>query len=92
MYRYFELRRQKMQLRDIHHYDTYVPILSELETRHTWKQAVEAVVDVARAAGQRVLRRAGDGAQRPLVRSLSEPGQAERRVQLAARTTASPTS
>jgi oligoendopeptidase F len=40
---YFELRRRKMRLRDIHHYDTYVPILSELETRHTWKQAVDVV-------------------------------------------------
>jgi len=44
VHRYFELRRRKMRLRDIHHYDTYVPILSELDTRHTWKQAVDAVV------------------------------------------------
>jgi oligoendopeptidase F len=44
LYRYFELRRRKMRLRDIHHYDTYVPILSDLETRHTWDQAVKAVV------------------------------------------------
>jgi hypothetical protein len=33
-----------MRLRDIHHYDTYVPILSELDTRHTWKQAVDVVL------------------------------------------------
>ncbi len=45
LYRYFDLRRRKMRLRDIHHYDTYVPILSELDTRHTWKQAVNVVVD-----------------------------------------------
>lgn len=44
VYRYFELRRKKMRLRDIHHYDTYVPILSELDTRHTWKQAVDVVL------------------------------------------------
>ena len=44
VYKYFDLRRRKMRLRDIHHYDTYVPILSELDTRHTWKQAVDAVV------------------------------------------------
>jgi oligoendopeptidase F len=43
-YKYFDLRRRKMRLRDIHHYDTYVPILSELDTRHTWKQAVDVVV------------------------------------------------
>ena len=33
LYRYYDLRRRKMKLPDIHHYDTYVPILSELETR-----------------------------------------------------------
>ena len=59
LYRYYDLRRRKMKLKDIHHYDTYVPILSELKTRHTWNQAVEAGDRGARAAGQRVLRRAG---------------------------------
>jgi oligoendopeptidase F len=44
VYRYFDLRRRKMRLCDIHHYDTYVPILSELDSRHTWKQAVDVVV------------------------------------------------
>ena len=44
MYRYFELRRRKMKLRDLHHYDTYVPILSELKKKHTWKQAVAVVL------------------------------------------------
>jgi len=45
VYRYFDLRRRKMQLRDIHHYDTYVPILSELSVRRTWNQAVDMVID-----------------------------------------------
>jgi len=44
VYRYYDVRRRKMRLRDIHHYDTYVPILSELSTRRTWKQAVSLVV------------------------------------------------
>ena len=34
LYRYFDLRRRKMKLPDIHHYDTYVPILSEIESAH----------------------------------------------------------
>ena len=34
-----------MGLKDIHHYDTYVPILSDLEKRHTWDQAVSVVID-----------------------------------------------
>jgi oligoendopeptidase F len=45
LYRYYDLRRRKMTLKDIHHYDTYVPILSELEKRHTWDQAVTVVCD-----------------------------------------------
>ncbi len=44
LYRYYELRRRKMQLAKIHHYDTYVPILSEGELRRTWSQAVKLVV------------------------------------------------
>ena len=45
-----------MKLKDIHHYDTYVPILSDLDKRHTWDQAVKVVDRCARAAGRRVLR------------------------------------
>ena len=45
LYRYYDVRRRKMKLKEIHHYDTYVPILSELETRHSWQQAVKLVVE-----------------------------------------------
>jgi len=45
LHRYYDLRRRKMRLPDIHHYDTYVPILSKVETRHTWNQAVKVVVE-----------------------------------------------
>lgn len=48
---YYELRRRKMKLKDIHHYDTYVPILSELESRHTWDEAVKAVVSALAPLG-----------------------------------------
>jgi len=44
LHRYYDVRRRKMKLRDIHHYDTYVPILSELEKKHTWKQACDTIV------------------------------------------------
>ena len=43
VHRFYDVRRRKMKLKDIHHYDTYVPILSNLEKRHTWKQAVELI-------------------------------------------------
>ncbi|WP_050769327.1 oligoendopeptidase F [Blastopirellula marina] len=45
LHRYYELRRRKMKLRDIHHYDTYVPILSEIKSRHTWDEGVESIMD-----------------------------------------------
>lgn len=51
VHRYYELRRRKMKLRDIHHYDTYVPILSKIEKRHTWGQAVKVVVDSLQPLG-----------------------------------------
>jgi len=56
VYRYFALRRKKMRLRDIHHYDTYVPILIELDTRHTWNQAVDVVVGALEALGDEYCR------------------------------------
>lgn len=45
VYKYLDVRRRKMKLKQIHHYDTYVPILSELNVTHTWDQAVKKVVE-----------------------------------------------
>jgi len=53
LYHYYDVRRRKMGLRDIHFYDTYVPILSELQTRHTWNQAVDLVVAALEPLGGR---------------------------------------
>lgn len=44
VHKYLDLRKRKMKLKEIHQYDTYVPILSELDKRTTWDQAVKAVV------------------------------------------------
>jgi oligoendopeptidase F len=51
VHRYYDVRRRKMRLKDIHHYDTYVPILSELETRRSWDQAVKLVIDSLQPLG-----------------------------------------
>ena len=51
LYRYYDLRRRKMQMREIHHYDTYVPILSNLKTRHAWNQAVKLVISAVEPLG-----------------------------------------
>src|SRR5881409_407082 len=44
LFRYFDLRRRALGLRELHHYDTYVPLVPEIETRFTFDQAVEMVL------------------------------------------------
>ncbi len=45
VHRYFDMRRQRMGLTNIHHYDTYVPILSDMEQDRSWDDAVECVIE-----------------------------------------------
>ncbi|HEX4124508.1 MAG TPA: M3 family oligoendopeptidase, partial [Tepidisphaeraceae bacterium] len=52
VYRYYDLRKRAMKLRDIHHYDTYVPILADLEKKHTWEQASKVVVESLAPLGE----------------------------------------
>ena len=40
-----------MKLKEIHHYDTYVPILAELRSRHTWDEAVQLVLTALKPLG-----------------------------------------
>jgi oligoendopeptidase F len=44
LFRYFELRRRALGLRELHHYDTYVPLVPEIEKRISFDQAVEMVM------------------------------------------------
>src|SRR5437867_11795283 len=44
LFRYFDLRRRALGLRELHHYDTYVPLVPEIETSFTFDQAVEMVL------------------------------------------------
>jgi oligoendopeptidase F len=45
VHRYYDLRRRILGLDEIHHYDCYVPLVPELEQRHTWAQAVDLVIE-----------------------------------------------
>ncbi len=45
VHHYLDVRRRKMGLDDLHHYDTYVPILSDVQKHHTWDQAVDVVLE-----------------------------------------------
>jgi oligoendopeptidase F len=44
LFRYFELRRRVLGLGELHHYDTYVPLVPEIENRFTFDEAVEMVL------------------------------------------------
>ncbi|MCA9129589.1 MAG: oligoendopeptidase F [Planctomycetales bacterium] len=44
VHRYLEMRRRKMGLDDLHHYDTYVPILADLDQERSWDEAVDTVI------------------------------------------------
>ena len=50
-HKYLALRRKVLQIPDVHMYDTYVPIVSGVETRHTWEQGVHAVCEALAPLG-----------------------------------------
>ncbi len=52
LFRYFDLRRHALGLRELHHYDTYVPLVPEIETRISFDQAVETVLAALRPLGK----------------------------------------
>jgi len=43
LHRYYELRRRKMGLDDIRMYDTYIPILSDVQTNHPWDEGAALI-------------------------------------------------
>ena len=44
LFRYFELRRRVLKLEEIHHYDTYVTMVENVNTNVSWDEAVERVM------------------------------------------------
>lgn len=51
VHEYFEMRRRKMGLDQIHHYDTYVPILADQQSNHTWDEAVAVIMESLKPLG-----------------------------------------
>src|SRR6266849_2967190 len=45
LFRYFDLRRRVLGLSELHHYDTYVPLVPEIETRFAFDEAIETVLN-----------------------------------------------
>jgi oligoendopeptidase F len=49
---YLDLRKNYMKLDQLHHYDTYVPLLSDLEQDRSWDEAVELVMQSLQPLGE----------------------------------------
>src|SRR5207248_370762 len=51
LHEYFELRRRVLNLSEIHQYDTYVPLVSEVQTNITFDEAIAMVLTALRPLG-----------------------------------------
>jgi len=61
VHRYYDLRKRVLGLDEIHHYDCYVPLVPELEQRHTWDQAVKVIIESLAPLGSDYCRRLEGG-------------------------------
>ena len=61
VHRYYDLRRRILGLEEIHHYDCYVPLVPELEQRHSWNEAVDVVIESLEPLGHEYCDRLGRG-------------------------------
>ncbi len=51
VHKYYQVRRRAMKLPDIHFYDVYVPILSDMQKQTKWDEGVELVIEALRPLG-----------------------------------------
>src|SRR5213082_114314 len=51
LFRYFDLRQRALGLRELHLYDTYVPLVAEIETQFTFDRAAETVLSALAPLG-----------------------------------------
>ena len=51
LHRYYALRKRVLGLDEIHHYDTYVPLVPDLDKRHTWDEAVSLIIEALQPLG-----------------------------------------
>jgi oligoendopeptidase F len=61
LFRYFELRRRALHLDELHHYDTFVPLVPQIQTRFTFDEAVEMVLDALAPLGREYLEVLAEG-------------------------------
>ena len=61
LHRYYELRRRAMKLKDIRHYDTYAPILTDVKARYPWEKGVKTIADALAPLGSEYVDKLHDG-------------------------------
>src|SRR5215813_6493265 len=61
LFRYFDFRRRVLGLGELHHYDTYVPLVPEIQTIFTFDEAVEMVLDALAPLGKEYVQVLAEG-------------------------------
>ena len=61
LFRYYALRRRVLGLAEIHQYDTYVPIVPNIETRISFDEAIDKVIASLAPLGDEYVRTLADG-------------------------------
>src|SRR5437773_4014507 len=67
LFRYLEFRRRALGLPELHHYDTYVPLVPEIQTRFTFDEAIEMVLDALAPLGKEYVQVLAEGLDRKSV-------------------------
>jgi len=61
LHRYYALRKRVLGLDEIHHYDTYVPLVEGVETHIDWDGAVDRVLSAVKPLGEEYVATLGQG-------------------------------
>ena len=56
LHRYYELRRRALGLAEVHHYDTYVPLVAQITTQLTFDQAIDRTIAATAPLGEEYTR------------------------------------
>lgn len=52
LHRYYEIRRKALKVDKLAHWDVYVPLVSEVHTRHSYEEAVDVIIDALSPLGK----------------------------------------
>jgi oligoendopeptidase F len=61
LFRYLDFRRRVLGLNELHHYDTYVPLVPDIETRFSFDEAIEMVLNALAPLGNEYVSVLADG-------------------------------